>query len=130
MKILRHQKARDGFTTKGGTILVSVPMPQQLHAVIFDLGGVVLDSPLPAIAAYEADLGLPRQLIARLVTEGGTDGAWARLERGELTASAFATAFSEEAGRAGYAVDGAEDNFFGPTDGQNNRVVSDSQGFP
>lgn len=108
MKILRHQKARDGFTTKGGTILVSVPMPQQLHAVIFDLGGVVLDSPLPAIAAYEADLGLPRQLIARLVTEGGTDGAWARLERGELTASAFATTFSEGAGRAGYAVDGAE----------------------
>ena len=73
-KILRHQKARDGFTTKSGTILLSVPMPQQLHTVIFDLGGVVLDSPLPAIAAYEADIGLPHQLIARLVTEGGTDG--------------------------------------------------------
>ena len=93
---------------KGGTILLSSPMPRPFRAVIFDLGGVALESPLPAIAAYEADAGLPPQFIARLVAKGGADGAWARLERGELTARAFATAFSAETRCAEYSINGEE----------------------
>ena len=78
-----------------------------VQAVIFDLGGVVLESPLPAIAAYETAHGLPPRFIARLVIEGGADGPWARLERGELDAQAFTAAFERQADAAGSDLDGA-----------------------
>ena len=52
------------------------------RAVIFDLGGVVLDSPLHAIARYERELGIPAGFVNRVVIEAGPDGAWHRLERG------------------------------------------------
>ncbi len=79
-----------------------------IRAVIFDLGGVVLESPLPAIAAFEADAGLPPRFISRLVIEGGDDGPWAQLERGELTPALFAEAFSAQGEAAGHAVDATE----------------------
>ena len=75
------------------------------RAVIFDLGGVVLESPLPAIAAFEAHTGLPSRFIARLVIEGGDDGPWARLERGELSPTQFADAFSIQGEAAGHPID-------------------------
>ncbi len=75
------------------------------RAVIFDLGGVVLESPLPAIAAFEADAGLPHRFVARLVIEGGDDGPWARLERGELSPTRFADAFSRQGDAAGHPID-------------------------
>ncbi len=80
---------------------------RRFRAVIFDLGGVVLESPLPAIAAYETESGLPPRLVARLVVEGGADGPWARLERGELDAQAFGAAFEQQAVGAGYRLDSA-----------------------
>ena len=73
----------------------------RFRAIIFDLGGVVLGSPLPAIAAYETQTGLPPHFVARLVVEGGDDGPWARLERGELDAQAFGAAFEQQAVAAG-----------------------------
>lgn len=76
-----------------------------IEGVIFDLGGVVLESPLPAIAAFEADTGIPPRFIARLVLEGGDDGPWAQLERGELSPALFATAFSAQGDAAGHRVD-------------------------
>ena len=40
---------------------------QPVRAVIFDLGGVVIDSPLHAIARYERELGLPaRKAMVRV----------------------------------------------------------------
>jgi len=41
----------------------------KIRAVIFDLGGVVLGSPLHAIAAYERELGLPANFVNRVVGE-------------------------------------------------------------
>mgnify|MGYP001547131660 FL=1 len=41
------------------------------RAVIFDLGGVVLDSPLHAIARYERELGIPAGFVNRVVIEAG-----------------------------------------------------------
>ena len=79
----------------------------RFRAIIFDLGGVVLGSPLPAIAAYETQTGLPPHFVARLVVEGGDDGPWARLERGELDAQAFSAAFEQQAVAAGCRLDGA-----------------------
>jgi putative hydrolase of the HAD superfamily len=75
-----------------------------LRAVIFDLGGVVLDSPLHAIAAYERELGIPAGFVNRLVVETGPAGAWSRLERGELSRRAFEEAFEAECRAAGHAL--------------------------
>jgi epoxide hydrolase-like predicted phosphatase len=73
----------------------------KLRAVIFDLGGVVLDSPLHAIADFERDSGLPRGFVNRVVVETTPHGAWARLERGELDLEAFYEAFEDDCARAG-----------------------------
>ena len=51
------------------------------RAVSFDLGGVVLDSPLHAIARYEQELGIPAGFVNRVVIGAGPAGAWQRLER-------------------------------------------------
>ena len=67
----------------------------------------MLESPLPAIATYETEIGLPPRFVARLVVDGGADGPWARLERGELDARAFGVAFEEHAVAAGCRLDGA-----------------------
>ena len=74
------------------------------RAVIFDLGGVVLDSPLHAIAAYERELGIPAGFVNRVVVDTGPAGAWSRLERGELSRGAFEQAFEAECQSAGHAL--------------------------
>lgn len=80
-----------------------------LRAVIFDLGGVVLESPLHFIAEYERDHGLPANLIAGIV--GGyaarPDGPWQRLERGELPLLEFCRSFDAEIAAAGYRAETA-----------------------
>jgi putative hydrolase of the HAD superfamily len=78
------------------------------RAVIFDLGGVVLDSPLHAIARYEREHGIPAGLVNRVVVETGSGGAWSRLERGELSGADFAAAFEAECRAAGHALSAAE----------------------
>jgi putative hydrolase of the HAD superfamily len=74
------------------------------RAVIFDLGGVVMGSPLHAIAGYERELGIPAGFVNRLVVAGGNDGAWSRLERGELTLAGFLPAFDRECDAGGHAI--------------------------
>jgi len=76
-----------------------------IDAVIFDLGGVVMDSPLHAIAGYERARGLPQNAINRAVVDAGEGGAWARLERGELTVDTFCVPFEAECRAAGITVD-------------------------
>ncbi|MEE8581038.1 MAG: HAD family phosphatase [Myxococcota bacterium] len=71
------------------------------RAVIFDLGGVVLGSPLHAIARYERDLGIPEGFINRVVVSTAPSGAWSRLERGELTMKEFFERFESECEAAG-----------------------------
>jgi putative hydrolase of the HAD superfamily len=74
------------------------------RAVIFDLGGVVVGSPLQAIAAYEREAGLEAGFVNRVVVGTGTMGAWARLERGELDLTAFYPAFERDCERAGCRI--------------------------
>jgi putative hydrolase of the HAD superfamily len=73
-------------------------------AVIFDLGGVVIGSPLHAIAAYEREIAIPAGFVNRLVVSTGPAGAWSRLERGELGMEAFYAAFDAECAAAGHAI--------------------------
>jgi len=78
------------------------------RAVIFDLGGVVLPSPLDVFRAYEARHGLPHRFLSEVVIETGDHGAWSRFERGELDADGFAAAFEVECADAGGFVVVAE----------------------
>jgi len=70
-------------------------------AVFFDLGGVVLTSPFDAFAAHERERGLAPGFLRGVVHGGGEDGAWARLERGELPIDEFALAFEAECAAQG-----------------------------
>jgi putative hydrolase of the HAD superfamily len=74
------------------------------RAVIFDLGGVVLESPLHAIADYERELGIPAGFVNRVVVETGPTGAWSRLERGEISRAGFEADFEAECRAAGHAL--------------------------
>lgn len=77
-------------------------------AVIFDLGGVVFDSPLVAMREFEAEMGLPDRALGRLIVAGGEDGAWAAYERGDLDAAAFYRAFEKEGAAAGVRFSAAD----------------------
>ena len=48
------------------------------------------------VSALEAHSQLPVGTITQIIVESGTDGAWHRLEQGDITLSEFATAFSKE----------------------------------
>ena len=76
-----------------------------VSAVVFDLGGVITESPMHAFAAYEASAGLPSGLIRRLNSTNPDSNAWARYERSELDVAGFSAAFEAEALAAGYRVD-------------------------
>jgi putative hydrolase of the HAD superfamily len=75
-----------------------------IRAVVFDIGGVIQDSPLHAIARYEADHALPTGAINRTVVAAGEAGAWSRLERGELTVEAWCAPFERDCRAHGLAV--------------------------
>jgi putative hydrolase of the HAD superfamily len=76
-----------------------------VSAVVFDLGGVITESPMAAFAAYEAEAGLPDGLVRRLNSADPDTNAWARYERRELDEAGFRTAFQAEAAAAGFTVD-------------------------
>lgn len=78
-----------------------------IKAVVFDIGGVIQDSPLHAIARYERDHGLPPDAINRAVVATGERGAWSRLERGELTVEAWCALFENDCRAHGLTVDAA-----------------------
>jgi putative hydrolase of the HAD superfamily len=85
-----------------------MPRVSGLQGVLFDMGGVVMDSPLHAIARYEAARGLPPNAINRVVAAAGETGAWARLERGELTTATFCAPFEADCRAHGVEVSGAD----------------------
>ena len=78
------------------------------RSVIFDLGGVVLGSPLHAIRDYEREKGISEGFINRIVVSTGHSGAWSRLERGELDVENFIPAFDQDCAEAGDAFSARE----------------------
>lgn len=77
-------------------------------AVIFDLGGVVLQSPLDVIASYESESRIPEGTINRHVAGQGDDGAWGRHEKGLIDFATFCDLFESELAAKGVVVDAAE----------------------
>ena len=76
-----------------------------ISGVIFDLGGVVFESPIRRIASFEQSSGLPPQTVARVIRSNGEHASWHRLERGEIDRRSFIDAFGAEFRDAGVSVD-------------------------
>jgi putative hydrolase of the HAD superfamily len=75
------------------------------RAVIFDLGGVVFPSPFEAFDAYDHGNDLKKGTMRSLIRTSSETGAWAALERGELTMDEFVVALEAEALAAGFRLD-------------------------
>ncbi|KAI8064234.1 HAD-like domain-containing protein [Gongronella butleri] len=67
-----------------------------IKAVVFDMGGVCVGSPMKGIHKYEVAHQLPRNYINVAIVGQGEEGAFQQLERGELTLDAFYTKFGEQ----------------------------------
>ena len=72
------------------------------RAVIFDLGGVVLDAPLQILADFESDNNLPEGFINQLIRDGGDLGPWQQFERGEIEPTDFCDQFEALAAATGH----------------------------
>jgi epoxide hydrolase-like predicted phosphatase len=60
----------------------------RIEAVLFDFGGVFMDSPFAAVRRFGATCGVGEERIIELVFgryDDDTDHPWHRLERGEIT---------------------------------------------
>ena len=79
-----------------------------IDAVIWDFGGVLTSSPFEAFNRYEAERGLPRDLIRRVNATDPDTNAWARFERAEISTAEFDALFAEESARLGHRVPGGE----------------------
>ncbi|MEM9033282.1 MAG: HAD-IA family hydrolase [Actinomycetota bacterium] len=84
-------------------------MPNAAVTTVFwDFGGVLTTSPFEAFNRYEAEAGLPRDLIRTLNATNPDANAWARLERSDITVDEFSEVFEAEALAAGHRIDGNE----------------------
>ena len=82
----------------------------EFHAVIFDLGGVVFPSPFEAFDAYDRETGLAPGTVRSIIKTSSETGAWAALERGELTMPDFYSALESEATALGVVLGRNEPN--------------------
>lgn len=63
-----------------------------------------MSSPLHAIARHERERGIPEGVINRVVVDTGAEGAWSRLERGELPLEQFYAEFERDCREAGVSI--------------------------
>ena len=77
-----------------------------IEAVIWDFGGVFTASPFEAFNRYEAEHGLPNDLIRRINSANPHDNAWALFERNEIDTERFDRLFLEESTALGHPVPG------------------------
>jgi putative hydrolase of the HAD superfamily len=75
------------------------------RAVIFDLGGVVFPSPFEAFDTYDHGNDLEKGTMRALIRRSSESGAWAALERGELSMDEFVVALEAEALATGLQLD-------------------------
>ena len=76
-----------------------------IRAAIFDLGGVVFPSPFEAFDDYDRANNLTTGTLRALIRRSSEEGAWASLERGELSMDEFVNALEAEADDAGFRLD-------------------------
>ena len=81
---------------------------QAFKAVLFDFGGVISESPFAAFSRFEHERKLPDSFLRKINSSNPDSNAWARFERGEITAEEFDASFAAESRRAGHQVRGFE----------------------
>ncbi|MEW6641016.1 MAG: HAD-IA family hydrolase [Pseudomonadota bacterium] len=79
-----------------------------VEAVIWDFGGVMTTSPFEAFARFEAERGLPRDIIRRTNAANHLENAWAKFERAEVDLATFDALFAAESRALGAEVRGAD----------------------
>ena len=79
-----------------------------IQAVLWDFGGVILSSPFEAFNTYEAEKGLPLDLIRRVNSTNPHSNAWALLERNDISPQEFDSLFATESEALGHRVPGAD----------------------
>jgi putative hydrolase of the HAD superfamily len=79
-----------------------------IRAVIWDFGGVFTASPFEAFNRYEAEKGLPKDLIRRVNAANPHANAWALFERNEVDTARFDQLFLAESTALGHPVRGAD----------------------
>ena len=84
-----------------------MPAPD-IHAVIWDFGGVISSSPFEAFAAYERAHGLPANFLRTVNATNHLDNAWARFERSDIDLAAFDAEFAAESAALGHGVRGKD----------------------
>ena len=75
------------------------------RAVLWDFGGVILESPFDAFARYERENGLPADFLRGLNARDHHTNAWAKLERNDVSRDDFCLLFEAEAAAAGHPID-------------------------
>lgn len=78
------------------------------EAVIWDFGGVLTSSPFEAFARFEAERGLPADIIRRTNTVNHLENAWAKFERAEVDIETFDRLFAQESLALGAEVRGKD----------------------
>jgi putative hydrolase of the HAD superfamily len=78
------------------------------EAVIWDFGGVLTSSPFEAFARFEAERGLPADIIRRTNAANHLENAWAKFERAEVDIETFDRLFAEESLALGAEVRGRD----------------------
>ena len=78
------------------------------EAVIWDFGGVLTSSPFEAFARFEAERGLPADIIRRTNAANHLENAWAKFERAEVDIETFDKLFAAESLALGAEVRGRD----------------------
>ena len=81
---------------------------QQIKAVLWDFGGVIMTSPFDAFRRFEDERGLPRDFLRLVNSTNPHSNAWACFERGEVDAARFGEMFLTESTTLGHAVHGGD----------------------
>src|SRR6185312_6707120 len=79
-----------------------------IEAVIWDFGGVITTSPFEAFARFEAERGLPADIIRRTNTVNHLENAWAKFERAEVDIETLDRLFAQESLALGAEVRGKD----------------------
>lgn len=77
-------------------------------AVLWDFGGVILSSPFEAFNRYELERGLPVDFIRSVNATNPHSNAWARLERSEVSPRQFDELFAKESSALGHHIPGSD----------------------
>lgn len=79
-----------------------------IHAVLWDFGGVFTTSPFENFNRLEASVGAPNDFIRQLNATNPETNAWAQFESSAVNLDEFDTLFAEESAAAGHRIPGKE----------------------